>query len=179
MAVPAGAAFVQLTVANFDNCNVTFDLPYVNKTSTMVLTLDPRNALGSSASIVVVVPLHWTNDIQTSSQLPITSSMNCVNYSSTVSTSPMCSGYLANASIVVSSLFTSSINTSFSFGITQMVSPPTLQASDSITITSFINGNKVDTCTAYVSGLLPNTISPLAITPMATMQVNSNVGLKI
>ena len=60
-----------------------------------------------------------------------------------------------------------------------MVSPPTLQASDSITITSFINGNKVDTCTAYVSGLLPNTISPLAITPMATMQVNSNVGLKI
>lgn len=86
-------AGVQLTPSSFDSCTVTFDTAYVNQTtSTMVITLDPKNALDSTSSIYVDLPMRWTQDIVTGSRLPITTTMICVNYSAGVAASPTCAG---------------------------------------------------------------------------------------
>lgn len=45
-------------------------------------------------------------------------------------------------------------------------------------ITSLINGYAVDTCSVYVSGLIPNPFTNLVISPLATMAVNANIGIK-
>lgn len=56
-------AGVSLTPANFDNCTIKFDPPYVNQTSIMYVRLDPNNALDSTTYITVTIPRHYTNDI--------------------------------------------------------------------------------------------------------------------
>lgn len=179
VAVPNGGG-VQLSPASFDSCRITFDAAYVNQTSTMVVTLDPKNGLDSSSSILVSVPRHYTNDIVATSQLPVTNSMSCVNYSSGVTAAPTCVGNNVYFSITASNVLTAATTTSFAFGVKQMVSPPTLQSSDSFTITSFSGTYAIDTCTVYATSLLPNVFLNLAITPIETMIVNTDViGLKI
>lgn len=83
---------VQLSANSFDSCAVTFDTAYVNQTSTMVITVDPKNALDSTSSIYIDLPMRWTQDMVTASRLPVTSTMTCVNYSSGVTASPTCAG---------------------------------------------------------------------------------------
>jgi hypothetical protein len=60
-----------------------------------------------------------------------------------------------------------------------MVSPPTLQPSDSFTINSFSGGGyQIDTCTVSASSLQANLFTSVTITPITTMTVNTNVGLR-
>lgn len=151
----------------------------MNQTSTMVIRLDPKNALDSTSSILISVPRHYANDIVTNSQLPIVTNMNCVNYSAGVTTSPVCIGNNAYFSITVSNLLTAQTSSLFSFGVKQMISPPTLQASDTFTIYSYSGSNQVDTCTVYATSLLPNVFTNIAINPIEVMYVNTIVGLKI
>lgn len=177
VSVPVGGG-VQLQAAAFDSCSVTFDAAVVNQTSALVLTLDPKNSLSSSATILISTPRHYTNDILTTSQLPVASSMVCANYSSGVATTPTCAGNTVLFTITASNLLTATTSTSFSFGVKSMVSPPTLQPSDSFTITSYIGSYQVDTCTVYATGLIANTLTSVVITPLSTMTVNTNVGLR-
>ena len=130
---------IQLIPAPFQNCAITFDSAYVSQTSTtMVVTIDPQNSLDSSSTILINLPSHWVNDIVPSG-LPITISMNCVNYSSSIMSSPTCIGSPPHT-IMVSNLFSSTTMSSFSFGIQQMSSPSTTEPIDPITITSYLNG---------------------------------------
>jgi len=76
-------------------------------------------------------------------------------------------------------MFSTTVQSQFSFEINNFLSPPTLQPADQITITSYISTSKVDTCTVYVSGLIPNPFLSLTITPISTMVVNSKVGIII
>lgn len=177
VSVPVGGG-VQLYPAAFDSCSITFDSAIVNQTSTMVLTLDPKNSLSSAATILISTPRRYTNDILTTSQLPIASSMVCANYSSGVATTPTCAGNTVLFTITASNLLTATTTTSFSFGVRSMMSPPTLQPSDSFTITSYIGAYQVDTCTIYATGLIANTLTSVVITPISTMTVNTNVGLR-
>lgn len=169
---------VQLTTATFDSCSITFDPAYVNQTGAMVVTLDPKNALDSTATVLINAPRRWTNDIVATSQLPITTTMICANYSANVASSPTCAGNNVFFTITVSNLLGASTSSAFSFGVRSMVSPPTLQPSDSFTIVSYINGYQVDQCTVFVSNLLANSFLNVVVTPLSTMTVNTNVGLK-
>lgn len=65
--------------------------------------------------------------------------------------------------MTASGLFSSAISSSFSFSINNFLSPPTGQPSDPITITSYINGSAIDTCTVYVSNLAPKPITSISI----------------
>ncbi len=177
ISVPVGGG-VQLYPAAFDSCAITFDAAIVNQTSTMVLTLDPKNSLSTSATILISTPRHYTNDILATSQLPVASSMVCANYSSGVATTPTCAGNTVLFTITASNILTATTTSSFSFGVKSMTSPPTLQPSDSFTITSYIGSYQVDTCTIYATGLIANTLTSVVITPLSTMTVNTNVGLR-
>ena len=158
---------VQLTASTFDNCAVTFDTAYVNQTSTtMVITLDPKNALDSFSSILVDLPARWTNDIVAASRLPVTTTMICVNYSSSVVSSPTCAGNNVQYSVTVTNILAAPTTASFAFGIRQMSSPPTLQPSDAIIITSYSGIYEVDSCTVFASGLIPNTFTNVAMNPI-------------
>lgn len=169
---------VQLTAATFDSCSITFDTPYVNQTTTtLVVTIDPKNALDSGSTLLVDFSGfsgHWKNDIVTTSRLPITTNMICVNYSSSVTSAPTCAGNNVQYSITVSNMLTASTSTSFAVGIKQMTSPPTLQPSDAITITSYSSdGYEYDTCTVYPSGLIANSFTSVVINSIETFTVNT------
>jgi hypothetical protein len=62
--------------------------------------------------------------------------------------------------------------------VSNFLSPPSNQPSDAINITSYINGYKVDNCSVYPSGLVPNSFYNFSITPIGTMTVNSLVALR-
>ena len=143
----------------------------------MVITIDPKNGFDSSSYIAITVPRRYTNDIVTTSQLPVTSSMVCVNY--TLSFLPYCIGDATTFIITATNLVSSTRTTSFAFGVRQMVSPPTLQPSDLFTINSFSGGGyQIDTCTVFASSLQANLFTSVTITPITTMTVNTNVGLR-
>lgn len=126
-AVPNGGG-LQLQPATFNSCTVTFDTAYVNKSSTMIVTLDPKNSLDSSSYLTVQFPTlrRWVNNINTGDTIALANSMVCNNQSTNVAASPGCSGDLGTFLVYVTSLFTTTVSTSFSFGITALKSPPTL-----------------------------------------------------
>jgi hypothetical protein len=47
---------------------------------------------------------------------------------------------------------------SISFSISNFYSPPTNQPLDAITVTTYTGSSSIDTCNAYVTGLIPKTI---------------------
>jgi hypothetical protein len=53
LAIPGmrGSPTVTLLPALFQACSVTFDPPFLNYTSTMIVTLHPSNAIGLDSSI--------------------------------------------------------------------------------------------------------------------------------
>jgi hypothetical protein len=84
--------------------------------------------------------------------------------------------------ITASNMFSTTVSSAFSFGVGGFLSPPSIQPSDSITITTYmiISGTsyKVDTCNAYPSGLVASAFNTFTVAPVATMTVNSQVGLR-
>lgn len=77
--------------------------------------------------------------------------------------------------MTASNVLTAQTSSTFSLGIRQVGSPPTLQPSDPITIISYSGSYQIDTCTVYVSNLLPNLFTSVAISaaPTQTMTVNT------
>lgn len=69
----------------------------------------------------------------------------------------------STAGVVASNLFAATVATSFSFSINNFLSPPTEQPSDPIIITSSVSGAQIDTCTTYVSNLIPKTMPSISI----------------
>ena len=124
----------------------------------MVITVDPQNQLTSGSSITVTLPQsrRWTNDVSTTNSLPLSTVMNCENRSASVSQSLTCAGDLTAYSVKASNLFSSTMTDEFSFGVINFQSPPTLQPSDLLVITSFDGNDEVDTCSVYVTNLIPN-----------------------
>ena len=57
----------------------------------MVVTIDPQYQIGAGL-VVVSLPTHWTNDIVTSSRLPVTNLMSCVGYSPLIAPVLTCFG---------------------------------------------------------------------------------------
>ncbi len=81
--------------------------------------------------------------------------------------------------VAASNLFNSQVSTSFSFSINNFLSPPTGQPSDAITITSYVLGSKIDTCTTYVSNLTPKPMTSLSISSSnGTIFVNKQYSLR-
>ena len=78
----------------------------------------------------------------------------------------------------MSNIFSNNVSSSFAIGVNNFLSPPSDQPSDAIIITSYSGSNRVDTCTVYPSGLIPNSFYNFSITPITTMTVNSQVALR-
>jgi hypothetical protein len=66
----------------------------------------------------------------------------------------------------------------FGFAVANFLSPPSNQPSDAIVITSYSGSSRIDTCTVYPSGLIPNNFYSFTITPLTTFTVNAFVGLR-
>jgi hypothetical protein len=84
------------------------------------------NEIGSNTDILINVPLHWSNDVQKNSKFPIASTMLCVNYSMGVTGFPFCYGDKDSQTITASNVLISPTISQFSFGIKNLVSPPTV-----------------------------------------------------
>lgn len=150
-------SIVTLTAATFASCGFTFTPNYVDSTESMIFTVTTTNPIPSAGSIKLTFPLTklWSNELDTSRIMPISSSMTCNQNSTNVNAAIQCTG---SSNIVnITNIFSTSIasGTLFSFTILNFYSPPTNQPADAITITSYINGSAIDTCSSYVSGLLP------------------------
>ena len=147
----------------------------------MVVTLDPRNQLTSTSSVIIELPQtrRWINDISTSNTLPVSTLMTCTSRSPLVSSSIICSGDLSFFTITASNFLSSGTTAVFSFGVSSFLSPPTLEPSDQMTITSYEGGFQVDQCSVFVSGLIAKPFNSLNISPIGgSMVVNSQVGLQ-
>lgn len=93
----------------------------------MIITVVPKNTIGSAGSVTVQFPTNrrWANDISTTNYLPITSSMACSNKSGNVKSTFQCTGSTVDALVTAAYLFDSSVSNSFSFSINNFLSPPT------------------------------------------------------
>lgn len=80
------ASNVILEPATFISCYSTFSPTTVNSTSSMVITLQPKNQIQSNGYVVIQFPAtrRWTNDISTTNFMPISPSMSCTNRSSVI-----------------------------------------------------------------------------------------------
>lgn len=78
---------IQLEPDEFTSCYATFSPSTVNSTGAMVFTIVPKNAIGTSGTIVIQFPStrRWSNDLSTTNLFPITTSMACTNYSAVLS----------------------------------------------------------------------------------------------
>ncbi len=115
----------------------------MNQTSPAIFSLTLLNQLNTSSGIKITFPAGkvWQNDI---SQiiLPVNQgAMSCSGLLNTMS-SPACTGNYNAFTVQASSMFSSVLGSGqkVSFQINSFVSPPSLEPSDLIKITSITNG---------------------------------------
>jgi hypothetical protein len=107
--------------------------------------------------------------------------MSCTGLANAQAT-PVCIGSYTAFSVTASSIFSTVLGNGqiIRYQINNFISPPTLEDSDTITITSLTNNFEVDTCTTKVSGLKPKQFINLTIEPIdGIMKVNDKVGIAI
>lgn len=126
--------------------------------SRLVVSLSPKNQIGSSNKIVLDFPLSWTNDLESNRTIitnpvcsAITNTANTITCSYTTMPSPVNRAY-----ITVTGLTSTSISSAFSFSIQSILTPPIVDSSDTVVISSQqSDGSKIDTCTTVVTNLSP------------------------
>ena len=120
------ASSVILQAGAFVSCSITFNTTTVNSTADMILTIVPRNTIGSAGSIKVQFPStrRWSNDISSTNLLPINPAMSCSNKSSNVKSTFQCIGD-SQAAVSANYLFDNPVGGMFSFSINGFLSPPT------------------------------------------------------
>ena len=77
-----------------------------------------------------------------------------------VNSAIQCSGSTAFALVTFSNVASASLapGSSISFSINSFYAPPTNQPADAIVVTTYTGTSSIDTCNAYVTGLIPQTI---------------------
>lgn len=134
--------------------------------------MDPADPIPSTGQIIVILPTYWQAD-------PL--------QSSTISTYPSCSGVTNTGSsvsctynslpdmqlITISSLSSSSISTAFSIKIANILIPPTVGSSESISIYSqWSDGTQIDTCTSKITSMVASPFQGI------TLQSNDNTAVQ-
>lgn len=76
---PSSNSVVTLLPDVFSSCKISFNPTYTNTTGSMILNLDPKNAIPVNGSIVITFPvsLQWSEDVSTSHPLPLDKVSNC------------------------------------------------------------------------------------------------------
>lgn len=71
-----------------------------------------------------------------------------------------CTGSTAFAMVTFSNVVSASLSPGsiISFSINSFYAPPTNQPADAIVVTTYTGSSAIDTCNAYVTGLIPQTI---------------------
>lgn len=122
-------AAVSLTPALFTTTILSFNPATVNTTSNMIINLTTTNKLPVGSSIVVKFPynLQWGEDVSSSHQLQLNSSMVCSSLSSAVSAGVQCSGLSSTQEVTITSISTGELPASslIIFSINSLFSPPT------------------------------------------------------
>lgn len=125
------------------------------------------------------VSLQWSQDISTSHSLPIGSALVCNPLDGDV-TSAECSGQVSTASVtyILTAIAGNQTNSSLSFSIGTLFSPPTTSPPDTLTLTSFSSsGYQIDTCSTGITGLNPQTLSLSLSSSSVPLYVNSGTSL--
>ena len=76
--------------------------------------------------------------------------------------------------ITATNIFHTASTASYQFGILSFLSPPTTSPSDTVSITSYSGGNKIDVCTASISGLTARTFSSFTLTDINGLALTVN-----
>ena len=145
------------SIASFDpgqsSCIVTFDPAYFNRTnSKMIATITPKNPIPASGGVIINFPSqnYWTGELSSRAFGITSSSMACeTNAGGTIS----CTGDLDNRKISANSVFGAITSTSFTVGISNILSPPTSTNTDKINITTTDGTYSIDYCLVSVTGL--------------------------
>lgn len=140
----------------------------------MIVTITPTNQIPSGGTVKITFPSqnYWTGDLATQA-FGIQSSMTC---SSALSASTACVGNSATKLITVSSLFSVSKSTQFSFQVNSLLTPSSPANTDKLTITTTTGTYNIDTCSVSVTGLLPNILTA-TVSSTSILQVNKVVPL--
>ena len=77
-----------------------------------------------------------------------------------VNSAIQCSGSTSFAIVTFSNVVSSALapGSTISFSINSFYAPPTNQPADAIVVTTYTGSSSIDTCNAYVTGLIPQTI---------------------
>lgn len=77
-----------------------------------------------------------------------------------MNTAIQCSGSTTFAVVTFSNVVSAPLATgsTISFSINNFYAPPTNQPADAIVVTTYTGSSSIDTCNAYVTGLIPQTI---------------------
>jgi hypothetical protein len=140
----------------------------VSSYSPITLTLNPADPIPASGQLIVVIPLVWSSDpLQTAT---INANPTCSGVSNTgAQVSCSYSSSPTSQVITISSLSSGSISTSFSISIANVLIPPTVGSSESISMYSqWSDGTEIDTCSSTISNI--SSVSFLA----ATITSNDN-----
>ena len=147
-------------------CSLSF-VPATTHTSTVAtLTVTVGNPVSAGGSVTIQYPSYWAGATSTTLYPPVTSSSStCAKVSgSAVSSSFTCS--VLSTSIMATSIFSSTISTaagSFSYSMSNVRTPPTSSAANTVTVTTTTSlGNTVDsstTCSVNVVSAQPITLS--------------------
>lgn len=87
-----------------------------------------------------------------------------------------CVGSQSTKTVLVSDLFSAATDSSFSFKVNGILSPPFPTSTDKITVATKSGSYNIDTCLSSVTGLQSNTLTPM-ITSLTTMTINKPIEL--
>ena len=128
------------------------------------MTLTTVNSFPTTGTIGVqfASTRKWSQDLDSTRFMPITTgTMVCNNQSGNVNTALQCTGDATNALVTLSNIVSADLAaaSTIGFSINSFNSPPTTQAVDPVTVTTYTSaGLAIDQCTAYVTGLVAKTI---------------------
>lgn len=142
----------------FSSCSISASGSTILTRSKLTISLTPKNPIPSSGIILLSFPLFWSNDVVLSRTL--TTSPTCLPLSN-VSGSLSCTYSIATAPVnlvylTISGLTNSALTSTFSFTVQSILTPPYINPSDNVVITSqWGDGAQIDTCKTIVTDLTP------------------------
>lgn len=151
---------VTLTPGSFQSCSLSTAGTVYSK-APLTLAATPSNPIPSGGALVLTIPQTWSNSYQTDRLI---ATLVCANLTNTKSTLA-CSYDIPTSTITVSNLNSDPITASFSFTISNVTLPPTVDAPDSIGMYSKLSsGETIDTCSASITGVVAATLQNVTLT---------------
>ena len=157
---------VTFTAGTLASCQIS-TTGTVYSQSTVTVSITPTNPIPPGGSVMITLPLAWANSYR-SDQL-ISGSLVCTSISN-VDSVVSCSYQTTTQTVITaSSINSNSLASAFSFSISSLTLPPTVNPTDSITMSTRIaTGDIIDSCTTTFSGIVRTVLQNVTITASNT-----------